>query len=359
MFWVDFCVKISDMKKPETNQNSPYNWDICGHDKVVSFLSASIKNGHLGHAYIFWGASGLGKHAITDKFVKSLFCTGSDQQKANDNCFSCRQIENSLHPDVYWVDRIIDEKTGKLKRDLVIDQMRDLKSKLQQGTLLNSYKVAIISEAHLINNKAANSLLKLLEEPTPKTVIILLADNIEGLPATIISRCQVIKFLPVATDTINNYLIEKGYDQDIAKVSARLACGRPGSAINWSRDNESLNDYRDKTQLFLRLLGADLSGRLELVDELISWDKDESININQVKDLLDCWSGVIRDLLLVGSSNDYLIANFDFLEGIKSLSSASSFIRLKKIVNQIKQLKMFLDDNLSSRNLLENLIINL
>ncbi|MFA5047504.1 MAG: DNA polymerase III subunit delta' [Patescibacteria group bacterium] len=347
------------MKKSDINQNIPYNWDICGHEKIVSFLSTGLKNNHLGHAYIFWGVSSLGKLAVADKFIKSLFCDGDDGHKAGDNCFSCRQIENGLHPDVYRVARANDEKTGKLKRDLIIDQMRDLKSKLQQGTLLNGYKVAVISEAHLINNKAANSLLKLLEEPTPKTIVILLADNIEDIPATIISRCQVIKFLPVPSETIDNYLIEKGYNQDIAKVASRLAVGRPGLAINWSHQDQSLADYQQKTELFLRLMSADLTQRLSLVDELISWDKDESININRVKELLDCWSLAIRDCLLVGRGNDYLTSNFDLLDKIRPLSANSSFSRLKKIISQMKQLKIFLDDNLSSRNLLENLIINL
>jgi len=173
--------------------------NIIGHKNIVSFLEKSLKNKQIAHAYLFYGPKHLGKKTIAENFAEMLLG---------------QPIVN--HPAIYFVKRERKEKENKMAQNISIEQIRELERKLSLSSFLNSYKIGIIEEAETMSIEAANSLLKTLEEPTPKTVIILLASNISVLPATIVSRCQVLKFLPVAKEKIYNHLLSLGASRDEA-----------------------------------------------------------------------------------------------------------------------------------------------
>lgn len=186
--------------------------DIIGHKNITSFLEKSVKNGEISHAYLFYGPSHLGKKAVASHFAEVILG---------------RPIAN--HPDVYLVGRERDEKESKLAKNISIEQIRELERKLSLSSFLNSYKIGIIEEAETMSEEAANSLLKTLEEPTPKTVIILLSTSTSALPATIVSRCQTLKFLPVAKEKIYDHLLNLGAGRDEARDLSGISFGKPGS----------------------------------------------------------------------------------------------------------------------------------
>src|SRR3989344_4245673 len=100
----------------------------------------------------------------------------------------------STHPDFFLIEKRVDEKSGKTKRNIDIDQLRTLRSQLRQSPLLGSYRIAVIDGAELMSTAAANAVLKTLEEPRPRTVLFLLTTNGQQLPQTIHSRCQSVYF---------------------------------------------------------------------------------------------------------------------------------------------------------------------
>jgi DNA polymerase-3 subunit delta' len=330
-------------------------WEVCGHGKIVDYLKSSIINNSVSHSYIFAGQDHLGKSTVADKFMRTLYCQGKGEYRPCGECPACQQINSRVHPDVFWVRRLTDEKTGKLKRELIIDQARELKARLSQGALLASWKVAVIEEAELLNINSANSLLKLLEEPSAKTVIILLVSDLGMVPKTVVSRCQTLNFLPVPTVEIKEFLLSKKVGEDKAEKISHLALNKPGTAVELADDGEKFSETIDDAKKFFEVFFCDLAGRLKLLDSLIDWQKDESLNIMKLNVFLDRWLLALRDFILADNGNAQLtVLGAGNVSPIKIPTE-----RVIKAWRLIGTAKANLDYNISSKNILENLIINL
>ena len=354
LFLPDFVLEFRVMKE---SNNRQFSWNICGHEKIVRFLQSAIIHSHLAQAYLFTGPSHLGKETVARKFIASLLCADQGKNLPCGECLNCRQLKNGLHPDFYVVGKEINLKTEKARKEIVIDQVRELKYKLQQATLFNGYKVALITEAQLMNASSANAILKILEEPTRKTVIIILADDISNLPLTILSRCQLLKFLPVPTLVIKSYLENSGaFNSDLL---ARQSHHCPGLALNFLNDQELAKSAKDNANNFFQALKADLNSRFTLVDKIINWDKDENVNIFLLNNLLEDWQLMIRDLVLIKSDNESLITNLKQLPELKNEVLTLDFPRIRAILAKISQAYDYSRHNINSKSILENLIINL
>jgi len=340
------------------SSDKKFNWDVCGHEKVASFLQAAISNDKISHAYLFVGPARVGKQTLARQFIESFFCLSADRAVPCGDCSNCRPLRQETHPDFYLVNRFFDDKTGKWKKDIIIDQIRELKLKLQQTTLLSGYKAALIPEAQLINEKAYNSLLKLLEEPTAKTVIILLTDDLGRIPRTIVSRCQQINFLPVAGSKIEKYLLRAGAEPAKAKKMARLAHGLPGRAISFFQDEQLLKNWQANQQSFLKIF-SDQPIDLDCVAEIIDWEKDEVLNIEKINRLLDDWQVILRDLLLFLQGSQYHAASIEIMPAWEKMKSRFSFSRIRRAVAQLDRSRELLRQNINTKVILENLIINL
>lgn len=342
------------MKESDTKQ---FNWDVCGHEEIVHFLQSAISGNKLANAYLFSGPSQLGKQAVAYRLIASLFCQNQDKAKPCGVCPACLQIKNKIHPDFFITGQEMNEKTEKLSKSILIEQIRNLKHKLQQATLLNGYKVALITDAHLMNLNTANALLKILEEPTKNTVIILLVDDVSALPQTIASRCQTLRFLPVPTQTIKTYLENKGvFDSGLI---AHQAHGYPGIALNLAENKDLIKAQADKVEAFLKIISADLNDRLELADKVVNWEKDEAVNVAMLGELFHNWQLVLRDALLIKSDNESLVTNVAHLDDIKQLVATLNFLKIKSILNKMDQVSSYTWYNINSKSVLENLIINL
>lgn len=337
-------------------QSAKFLWDICGHEAIVDFLKSALISGAPSHAYIFAGQEGLGKSLVANKLAASLMCTSSDYRPCGE-CSNCRQITNGVHPDLFVVARLTDEKTGKLKREIIIDQVRDLKYHLSQGSFLNGYKVAIIQGADDLNLNSANSLLKLLEEPSKRTVIILLVKDVNNLPATIASRCQVLQFLPVAQKTISQYLQAKGASADRAERLSRLSLGRPALALDWLKNYDGADDFRKRLESFYSLSEKNIATRMKELDQLVDFSGDESSNIIKTHQLLDAWQVALRDMLLLKTSGDRLVA--DQTKKSDQILQNMNWAKLLKTYYSIDACRKLLDSGVSSKNALENLVIQI
>jgi DNA polymerase III delta prime subunit len=149
------------------------------HSTQYNYLQKQLKSGKISHAYVFIGPENTNKLEIAEQLTADLFCKCG-------KCQICRQIKKKIYPEILY---IIPEK-----EQILIEQIRRIKHFLAKKSI--SWQVVIIKQAHLLNKQSANALLKTLEEPGNKQVIILLADKLNTLPKTIASRCQIINFLP-------------------------------------------------------------------------------------------------------------------------------------------------------------------
>ncbi|OGY44232.1 MAG: DNA polymerase III subunit delta' [Candidatus Buchananbacteria bacterium RIFCSPHIGHO2_02_FULL_38_8] len=334
-----------------------FNWPIIGHKNIISYLQGNIVVDKVSHAYLFLGPDHIGKTTLAKYFVNSLVCENLNHKDCAipcGQCKCCQQVINKIHPDIVWVEREVDEKNGKLRKNISIEQIRELQNRLSLHSFLNSFKIAVINEAEHLSKEAANSLLKVLEEPTPKTVLILLTNSISAMPRTVISRCQVIKFLPVSEVEIINYLAKEGLTKKKAKVLAALAYGRPGLAINYLNEPENLEEYRQKIKDFFLLHQNDITNRLKSTQSFSDFS-----SISLAEENLSVWTKILRDLMLINNSSSNFVGHLNFEAELKQLANLYSNKKLVEILDNINMAKTYLRANVNPRLTLENLILNL
>ncbi|MFW5992349.1 MAG: DNA polymerase III subunit delta', partial [Halanaerobiaceae bacterium] len=196
--------------------------NIVGQEAAVRILQDELKDGRVQHAYLFSGKRGVGKKALALELTKAIFCSEKEIDSC-DNCLACRKIIHSNHPDtgIYSI-----EKGNFIK----IDQIRKLQKDIAYKPYESGKKIYIIENADKMTTEAANSLLRTLEEPPGYAIIILLAEEVDRLLPTIISRCQQIQLKGIADNTIKQELIKEGIEEKQAALLTRLADGSLGIA---------------------------------------------------------------------------------------------------------------------------------
>ena len=255
-----------------------------GHDRILTFFDQVIAAGNLSHAYCFVGLEGVGKHTVAEAIGRQLL-TVSAQQFAT-------------HPDVLQISPLVDEKTGKTKKNISIEQLRQARSFLSAKPFVGAYKVAIIDPAEKMSLAAANALLKSLEEPSGQSLMFLITSDPEKLPQTIRSRCQTIFFSPVDTGVIEKALCERSVDAASASRRAAEARGCPGRAIGWAEDADSYQWYLDEAARFQSLFGKPLYEKMQMVEPLFGDKKDHIAARERLSHVLGMWQMWIRDTLI-------------------------------------------------------------
>ena len=202
--------------------------------KVVAADLAEIR---LHHALLFAGPRGYGKRALADALAAAALCT----QRATDGsacgaCRSCLLVAAGSHPDLVRVTFEPRESDGKLRTELIVDQMRALGHRLAMSSQFGGLQIAIIDPADAMNPNAANALLKTLEEPASDTVIMLVADDPSRLPATIRSRCRRVDIgVPSHAEALA-WMRARGIDGKVAETTLEASMGNPGLAEGWIAD---------------------------------------------------------------------------------------------------------------------------
>ena len=205
------------------------------NDEAWTRLRERQRRGTLAHAILLCGEAGLGKRAFADELTRALLCESpSADGFACGACRGCRLLAAGSHPDLVRV-ALEARDDGKLRTEIVIDQMRALGERLALTPQFGRGQAAIVDPADALNPNAANALLKTLEEPTPGTVIVLVADHPSRLPATIRSRCQRVDFRAPSHALALAWLAAQGIDGANAEDALRAGDGNPGRALAWLR----------------------------------------------------------------------------------------------------------------------------
>lgn len=191
-------------------------------------LAARAADGTLPHALLLCGPSGLGKRALTEAFVRARLCKSPREGHACESCRACRLLAAGTHPDRMLVTLEPNPKTGVMRKEIVVDQIRALSARLAMASQLGGWQVAVIDPAEAMNTSAQNALLKTLEEPTDASLIVLVSDQPWDLNATIRSRCQRLDFSVPSRDDALAWLASRGVESAGAVLAA--AGGNPGQA---------------------------------------------------------------------------------------------------------------------------------
>jgi len=317
---------------------------VIGHGAVIDLLARSLERGRVAHAYLFSGPEHVGKMTVARAFAGSLL--GDDAVL-------------DRHPDFVAIERAEDQKTGTLRAGIVIDQVRDLRTRLSMGAFMNGWKAAIINDAHLMNVEAANALLKSLEEPHERTLLILIASSDEAVLPTIRSRCQVLRFGRVATDRIAGALEERGVPAENAGLYARLADGRPGRAFAFAEDPTSLSDMNELRAAVLDILGAPLADRVVSAERLVPPKLPFAEAGARATAALDLLAEVLRDALLDAAGHADGAVHVDVGERVADLAGRFGGERLVAALETVEYARRLIRENVNPRAALEHVALAL
>ena len=213
-------------------------------------LIARRTQDRLPHALLLCGAQGLGKRAFAAAFGAALLCQHPRADgRACGDCRTCHLAGAGSHPDFVRVNLELRDD-GKPRTEIIVEQIRTLSERLALTPQFGGWQIALIDPADAMNVAASNALLKTLEEPTPSTLIMLIADHPARLPATIRSRCQRIEFHVPARAEAQAWLSAQ-VDAKTAAAALDASGGNPGLALNWAKSgglatrDEVVNDLRN------------------------------------------------------------------------------------------------------------------
>lgn len=329
------------------------NWNLLGHEWAVDMLRRHVARGETRHAYLFSGPPGIGRRTLALRFAQALNCEKPDAP--GEPCFSCRtckQIEEMKHPDLAIIQSVDDDGDAREGGTLKVDQIREMQRTLNLKPYQSQYRVALFLRFHEANDNASNALLKTLEEAPTHAILLLTADNPEGLLPTIVSRCEILRLRPLPLEAVSADLIERGVQEDQARLLAHISGGRPGFARRLVDDASLLEKREERLNDLQSLLPAARVEKFNYADKL-SKDKDS------MRQTILVWLSYWRDVLLRVTGAETPLINLDrnmeieFLAGRLDLSSA------RKVVSDHESALEKMERNVNSRLLAEVLLMDL
>ncbi len=203
-----------------------------GHDEVVAKFRRALEQGRLASTFLFVGPEGIGKRAFALRLAQSLLCQTRDEKLLNPcgHCPGCSQVLAGTHPDLITIAKPAGKSeipVGMLKGDDNYPVEQSLLFNLSMRPFYGGRKVAILDDADSLNLAGANALLKTLEEPPPRSVLILISASADRQLPTIRSRAQIMRFSPLSNELVSRLLLQQGMasNSDEANRLASFAAG--------------------------------------------------------------------------------------------------------------------------------------
>lgn len=324
-------------------------WDaVLGHQQNKEFLQKLLLPGSRPHALLFYGMGGIGKKMLAIHFAKTFLCTAAGMRPCG-ICESCRlmDIENRsfAHPDFYLLTA---EEAGK---DIKIEQVKEMAKQAAFAPVLSKHKVCIIDDAGQMTAEAANSLLKLLEEPPPGWLFILITQQPERLLPTVLSRVVRLRFDAPDTKAVQQILNAHGVTRN-TKVLAALAGGSPGKALS----------YAGADIFSIRCEALDLLKQLPLKNPfgyIAGLGLGEKYARAEALLLTEQFVYLLRDVLLLQSGAAGQIYNTDITAELGALAQNLPLHITRQSVNAAQEAWQNINKNVSAKNVLEALVLKL
>ncbi len=273
--------------------------DVIGQRRLLARLGEQAVRGDVAHGYEFSGPRSIGKHTVAVRLAQTLNC-GADVVVPGGCgvCVACRKIERGVHPDVREVTRLTDQAKRDDRKNITIEQIREMQRDLALRPLEGKRRVVIIDDAADLSEHAEVALLKTLEEPPAGAVLLLITPTPSRLLETIRSRLQPLPFRSVARGDIERALVQR-FGPKAARFAAPAA-GKPGIAFALATDEGGRAARHASEGEFYRLLGSRLGDRFawaaDLADERDTQKRSEAIEARLVS-----WGELVRDAAVTAS----------------------------------------------------------
>ncbi len=319
---------------------------LIGQEHIVKTLVNQIENDRLGHAYLFTGTRGTGKTSAAKIFAKAINCLNPKNGSPCGECECCKAISNPSNIDVIEIDAA--SNNG-------VNEIRELREKVQYPPVSCKYKVYIVDEVHMLTGAAFNALLKTLEEPPKHAVFILATTEVHKIPATILSRCMRFDFRLISNEEIANLIskiyIEQGktFENEAVVAIAKAGEGSIRDALSIADIALSYNNgkltYGDVMEIlgssnnellvnFIQnIIDSDSGTVLTTIDNLCGLGKSIGVLIKDI-------TAILRDLLVIKTcqnANSILSLpenKFSLLQSIANNTSEQRLIRMLEIFAQ-------------------------
>ena len=258
-------------------------WQTFGFENIKKYFERAVAGDSLEHAYLFSGQEMIGKRTLALELGSRL--TVQEAQWVQFLVLASKT--KTMYPESLLAtnpDLLIlgNEKVG-------IDQVRQLKNFLSLKPYAARYKVAIIDNAHEMGAEAANAMLKVLEEPPPHSLIILISANPKALLPTIYSRCLEIKFAPHPRNELLKYLERLDLSKAQAEFLTDFSNGRLGLAYRL-KENNTFKNIKKNLEEFSQLLKSNLNDRFKFAEKVLAGED----GTEQVANLLLYWMFYLR-----------------------------------------------------------------
>jgi DNA polymerase-3 subunit delta' len=309
----------------------------------------------------------VGKTALARAVAQALCCSASERPCGQ--CRACKLIDHDSYADF----RVVRSGQGETASDgaprgpaptdrqsarsIGIEQIRLLRDDAALAPYEGRWKVYVVADAQQLTDAAADALLKTLEEPPPRVVIILTAEDPDGLPPTIVSRCQLLRLSPVPADELEAALRERRQvEPERARTLARLAAGRPGWAIAALGDPKLEEERSTRLDDLLAAGRANRSGRFGYAEKLAQeYGRDPEKVVRTLGLWLDWW----RDVLLARTGCDDLVVNWDRRDEVRRRGRLLSVEQISGALQSVEAGLTHLAQNANPRLALEVLLLDL
>ncbi|MEA3338012.1 MAG: DNA polymerase III subunit delta' [Chloroflexota bacterium] len=324
-------------------------WPVTGHEWAVDLLRRSLDADRLPHALLLTGPRQVGKRTLALALVSALFCQAENRPCGE--CRACVRVAHGNHPDVQVVEATV---TGREREGVLrIDQIRLLRREAALAPLEAPLKIFVLREIEHANLPAANALLKTLEEPPDRVMLILTSARPDALLSTIISRCQTVQLRPLAIEIVRQALINDWQvSEEEAALLARLSRGRLGWAVERLEDETAWQERVDILDESFELTGKGPTERLKFAANLARTP-------GRVQPTLDLWASWWRDLLLMQTGCSDQISNIDLEARLGEQVHQFDTSQVRHFLARLQAAPGQLNRNVNARLLLENLVLHM
>jgi DNA polymerase-3 subunit delta' len=339
---------------------------LIGNEEAKEALRRLLSNARLPGSLLFTGEPGIGKKLFALELAKSLNCRNRQGVEACDECSSCRRIAGSTFPPfgkdeddknrLIWSEHADVAMVRPYKQIIRVGPMRELEREANFRPFEGAARIFIVEDADYMNDQAANALLKTLEEPPSTSHLVLTTSNPTALLATIRSRCQIIRFAPIAAAGVQQFLTdEEAMAPGDAQLLARTSRGSLGRAL--SADIET---YRERRAAMLTVLESlTLTGdREQLIRsaEALAAVKER----DDYEQLLDALEVLIRDAwaIKLGRPKETIVNN-DLLSELQKVAGELKSDHAAKWLTQIEELRAALEVNINRRVASDALLLSM
>lgn len=344
-------------------------WPIWGNTATTLAVRHALATGALGHAYLITGPPGVGRKTLAQALAMAVNCeriepgvTPEAETAPCGLCRSCRHITRGIHPDVRVISLATQaaeaERKGTRNASITIDTIRDLKDEAYQRPNEGRKRVYLLAEAEALNDSSVSALLKVLEEPPPHVLFLLVAPSADAVLPTIRSRCQPVALHASPRAAVADWLVrEHGTEAETAARVAALAGGRPGAALSLLAAPEGTATHAEGAETFLAMVEAGGIAPFRAIDALEKRWKNGGDERAAVMTELDTWLGCWRDALLIAVGQRDLVTHRAQMARLEKLA-AWPLPALHSALAAVEEAVVRLDRNVSPRLAMEAMVVS-